>query len=79
MNNQRTVKTVDFAEALKREGLLVYFHDAGGANDEIKGVTYNSKEVKEGWLFVVKGAHFKEQYLRDALDSGAACFVREAS
>ncbi len=79
MNNQRTVKTVDFAEALKREGLLVYFHDAGGANDEIKGVTYNSKEVKEDWLFVVKGAHFKEQYLRDALDSGAACFVREAS
>ena len=44
---------------------------------EVKGVTYNSKETKEGTLFVVKGAHFKEQYLNDAIEKGAVCYVRE--
>ena len=44
---------------------------------EVKGVTYNSKEVSEGSLFVVKGAHFREQYLNDAIEQGAVCFVRE--
>lgn len=43
----------------------------------ISGVTFNSKEVSEGSLFVCKGAHFKEQYLEDALKDGAVCFVRE--
>ncbi|MBQ6440228.1 MAG: UDP-N-acetylmuramoyl-L-alanyl-D-glutamate--2,6-diaminopimelate ligase [Mogibacterium sp.] len=45
---------------------------------EVKGVTYNSKESDEGTLFVVKGAHFKEQYLNDAIEKGAVCYVREA-
>jgi len=44
---------------------------------EVKGVTYNSKEAKEGSLFVVKGAHFREQYLNDAIENGAVCYVRE--
>ena len=44
---------------------------------EVKGVTYNSKEAGEGTLFVVKGAHFKEQYLNDAIEKGAVCYVRE--
>ena len=43
----------------------------------VKGVTYNSKEAAEGSLFVVKGAHFKEQYLNDAIEKGAVCYVRE--
>ncbi|MBR3124224.1 MAG: UDP-N-acetylmuramoyl-L-alanyl-D-glutamate--2,6-diaminopimelate ligase [Mogibacterium sp.] len=46
---------------------------------EVNGVTYNSKEAGEGTLFVVKGAHFKEQYLKDAIEKGAACYVREDS
>ena len=43
----------------------------------VSGVTYNSREVSEGMLFVVKGAHFKEQYLSDAIAKGAVCYVRE--
>ena len=44
---------------------------------EVKDITYNSKEAAEGTLFVVKGAHFKEQYLNDAIENGAVCYVRE--
>lgn len=44
---------------------------------EVKRVTYNSKEAAEGTLFVVKGAHFREQYLDDAVEKGAVCYVRE--
>ncbi|MBR0308570.1 MAG: UDP-N-acetylmuramoyl-L-alanyl-D-glutamate--2,6-diaminopimelate ligase [Mogibacterium sp.] len=86
-------KIVDFIDALGMEGLLVsvggitpckaimsLYTDAEGAKigaREVRGVTYNSKEVKEGFLFVAKGAHFKEQYLEDAIAKGAVCFVRE--
>ncbi|MBQ9273107.1 MAG: UDP-N-acetylmuramyl-tripeptide synthetase [Mogibacterium sp.] len=50
---------------------------AGIAGTEVSGVTYNSKEASEGTLFVVKGAHFREQYLDDAVGKGAVCYVRE--
>ena len=38
-------------------------------------MTYNSREAEAGTLFVCKGAHFKAQYLQDAIDAGAACYV----
>lgn len=44
---------------------------------EIKGITYNSKEADEDYLFVCKGANFKESYLEEAIDRGAICYVRE--
>ena len=43
----------------------------------VTGVTYNSREVQPGSLFVVKGAHFREKYLEDAIAAGAVCYVRE--
>ncbi len=46
---------------------------------EVTGVTYNSLLAGEGSLFVCKGAHFKEQYLKDAVSKGTVCYVREAA
>jgi len=43
----------------------------------ISNITYSSIEVSEGSLFVCKGARFREQYLMDALEAGAVCYVRE--
>lgn len=40
-------------------------------------LTNNSKEVQESSLFICKGAHFKKQYLQDALDKGAICYITE--
>lgn len=45
----------------------------------ISAVTYNSREAGRGTAFVCKGAHFKEQYLRDAVDAGSVCYITEKS
>ena len=47
------------------------------SNPEITFVTYNSKEVSSGTLFICKGAHFKEEYLADSVNKGAVCYVSE--
>ena len=76
---ERTVVISDIVNALEKAKLLVSA-DLGACSDkDISGITFNSREVKEGFLFVVKGVAFKEQYLDDAIKAGAACFVREAS
>lgn len=44
---------------------------------KITGITYNSKEVEEGFLFICKGVHFKEDYLAEAVRRGAIAYVSE--
>ena len=89
----RKVTIQDFIDSLGMEGLLtsvggepacsaiMAFYTEPGMKElgarEVKAVTYNSKEAAEGTLFVVKGAHFREQYLNDAIEKGAVCYVRE--
>ena len=43
----------------------------------VETVTYNSKEVGKNTLFICKGAHFKEEYLNEALSRGAFCYLSE--
>ena len=90
---ERKVTIQDFIDALGMEGLLtsvggepscsaiMALYTVPEMNElgatAVKGVTYNSMEAAEGSLFVVKGAHFKEQYLNDAIEKGAVCYVRE--
>ena len=85
----------DIVDALGMENLLTsidgdtpcnaimsfYTDDKGkeAAVREIKGITYNSKEVGEDYLFVCKGANFKESYLDEAKARGAVCYVRETA
>ncbi len=75
----RNIKTLDkYLEMLKTEELLV--SDNSSSADfsiEIKGLSYNSKHVSEGTLFVCKGMNFREAYLREALASGAVSYVCE--
>lgn len=40
-------------------------------------VSCDSQDVTEGTLFIVKGAHFKSQYLDDAHTNGAFCYIAE--
>lgn len=50
------------------------------ANDEekqIKKVSYDSTDVYPGTIFICKGAHFKEEYLVEAIEKGAVCYVAE--
>ena len=43
----------------------------------VENVTYNSKEAGKNTLFICKGAHFKEEYLSEALSHGAFCYLSE--
>ena len=48
--------------------------------DESMSVDYvscDSQDIAENTLFICKGAHFKEQYLLDALKKGATCYISE--
>jgi len=42
---------------------------------QIENISYNSREITENTLFFCKGAHFKEQFLRDAINKGAVAYV----
>lgn len=46
-------------------------------NFNIKGITYFSGEVKQGDLFICKGAGFKKKYLEEAAERGAVCYMSE--
>lgn len=69
----RSIK--DYTEALRVAGITVIKEAAG--SEEIASVTYNSKAVVPGTLFICKGAHFKEQYLAEAVSKGAVCYISE--
>lgn len=43
----------------------------------VENLTFDSKEVSEGTLFICKGVHFKEEYLAEAADKGAFAYVSE--
>lgn len=46
-------------------------------NEEILDITYNSKDCKKGTAFFAKGAHFKEEYVLDAINKGAVLIIAE--
>ena len=57
-----------------------YINDMTLHDKEITGVAYNSRNVKEGYLFVaVRGEHFDgHDFVRDAIEKGAAAIAVES-
>ncbi|MDR2929747.1 MAG: UDP-N-acetylmuramyl-tripeptide synthetase [Propionibacteriaceae bacterium] len=43
----------------------------------ITQVTYDSREVRPGALFICKGAHFRSEYLRQAITAGAVAYLSQ--
>ena len=64
----------DLESMLMTEGLLV---KPTGTDCAVSGVTYNSKAASKGGLFICKGAAFKREYLLEAVDRGAACYLAD--
>lgn len=65
----------EYADALRAEGIEVSL--CADAANVVSGFTYDSRCVSAGTLFVAKGAHFREDYLRSALEKGAVAYVAE--
>ncbi|MDD6160919.1 MAG: UDP-N-acetylmuramoyl-L-alanyl-D-glutamate--2,6-diaminopimelate ligase [Oscillospiraceae bacterium] len=69
-----------YCEDLERSGLLAApLPPAGVLERRVELVSYNSREVREGTLFICKGAHFKWEYLADAGAKGAFAYVSETA
>lgn len=71
-------KLSEYLNMLAESGLWTKDNsDSADFRAEIRDVSYNSLEVRQGTLFICKGANFKPEYLKDALQKGAAAFVCE--
>ncbi len=64
----------DYIELFKSNGIFVEF---SGDESAVEYISYNSLDMKPNTLFFCKGAHFKEQFLHDAIKKGACGYVSE--
>lgn len=67
------VKVNKIIDKLKEYNLFI----EGECDLDISYISYNSQDVREDTLFVCKGVMFKEEYLKDAIKSGAIIYVSE--
>ena len=75
MTAKHSVK--DFASMLGELGLVSGSSLDNGGDDPVGYISYDTRDMKEDTLFVCKGAHFRDEYLKTALDSGAVGYVAE--
>ena len=68
-------KLSEYIDLLKEKSLITDVNINGDI--EIEHISYNSQDIKSGTLFVCKGAHFKDEYLADAVKKGAVCYIAE--
>lgn len=68
----------EYIDLLKEKNLIKKSNiDQVHMDSLVSHVTYNSKEVIPDTLFICKGLHFKEEYLREAINSGAIIYISE--
>lgn len=66
-----------YIEKLNDAGLLSRALRCDDASATVHHITFDSNDMAFGTLFVCKGAHFKEEYLEQAAEKGAFCYVSE--
>ena len=68
----------DYIALLEERSLLAApVPDSLDRSAAVELVSYDSREVVPGTLFLCKGAHFKEEFLQMARDRGAIACVSE--
>lgn len=67
----------EYAQLLQDGHMIREFQSYGQEEKEIAYLTYDSKQVVEGTLFICKGAAFKAEYLEEAIKKGAVAYVSE--
>lgn len=69
-------KVKEYIELLEKEELINEVVDCDNILDkEVNLVSFNSKEIEEDTLFIVKGASFKSEYLQEAVNNGTFVYV----
>ncbi len=67
----------DYLQQLQKEGLLVTGALTGPLTQPVSHVSYDSRDVVPGTLFLCKGAHFDPKFLQSAEEKGAFCYIAE--
>lgn len=68
----------EYISVLESNGIIACTDLAGtDGTAPVRYISYNSMDVEEGTLFICKGANFRPQYLDDAIEKGAFCYVAE--
>ncbi len=65
----------DFTELFESGGLKT--ESRGDMGRRIEYISCDSGDVRPGALLLCKGAHFKDQYLKEAIEKGAVAYVSE--
>jgi UDP-N-acetylmuramoyl-L-alanyl-D-glutamate--2,6-diaminopimelate ligase len=69
----------DYYDELAATGLVLSARPEKAAADQtVRQLTYDSREVTDGALFVCKGAHFMPAYLSSAIEKGSIAYVSES-
>ena len=76
-SSQRIKSLSEYADMLKGNNLIasVNLHDNG--DEPVTSITYDSRDAKNGCLFVCKGAAFKKNFLENAINDGCIGYVSE--
>lgn len=68
----------EYQQKLKDSGLVKRFlREEALLVEPVHFLAFNSSEAQKGTLFVCKGKKFKSEYLREAFNNGAFCYVSE--
>ena len=67
----------EYANLLQNLRMMKEFYSNGEEEKTVEYLTYDSREVTEGTLFICKGAAFKAEYLDAAIEKGAIAYVSE--
>ncbi len=67
----------EYISLLEAVGLVESISCDINLKEKVLGITYNSKEVNRGSLFICKGAAFKKEFLLEAEAKGASCYISE--
>ncbi|MCL1982871.1 MAG: UDP-N-acetylmuramoyl-L-alanyl-D-glutamate--2,6-diaminopimelate ligase [Clostridiales bacterium] len=74
----KTHKFNEYAALLLSKGLAVEINASYDELERIVGhISFDSNDIEENTLFICKGEHFSEKYLKDALSKGAFAYVSE--
>lgn len=67
----------DYIDELDKSGQIVEVMMYEDDKTMVKGLTYNSKSVKQDSIFICKGAAFKAEYLKEAVENGAIIYISD--
>ena len=71
-------KLKDYLELLNKNNLIEEYNvEDNVLETNISKISYNSKEVENNTLFICKGNKYKKEYLEEAINNNAICYIAE--